>query len=152
MCKNGEYRWLDWNYKYNTVNNVILGTAKDITEQKRIESQRKCLEEKVNLEIIKNEFFANISHEFKTPLNIILGTTQLARRNIEKDNFGIENLIRHIDTIKQNSYRLLRLVNNLIDTSKIDTGYYELQVSNHNIINIIEDITLSVVDYVEIKI
>lgn len=151
MCKNGEHRWLHWNYRYNPVNNVILGTAKDITEQKRIESQRKCLEEKVNLELIKNEFFANISHEFKTPLNIILGTTQLARRNIEKDNLGIENLIRHIDTIKQNSYRLLRLVNNLIDTSKIDTGYYELQLSNHNIINIIEDITLSVVDYVENK-
>ena len=40
----------------------------------------------------------------------------------------------------------MRLVNNLIDMSRIDTGYYELQLTNHNIVSIIEDITLSVVN------
>ncbi|WP_297130364.1 sensor histidine kinase [Terrisporobacter sp.] len=151
MCKNGGYRWLEWNYMYDSVNNIVIGTAKDITEQKNIEEQRKSLEEKVSSEIVKNEFFANISHEFKTPLNIILGTTQLAKKNMENDNFSRGSVTKHIDTIKQNSYRLLRLVNNFIDISKIDIGYYNMQFSNHNIINIIEDITLSVVDYVEDK-
>nr|WP_275890922.1 HAMP domain-containing sensor histidine kinase [Romboutsia hominis] len=100
---------------------------------------------------MKNEFFSNISHEFKTPLNIILGSMQLLNQSIYKNSITTEKLINHISTIKQNSYRLLRLVNNLIDISKIETGYYELQLSNNNIVNIIEDITLSVVNYVECK-
>ena len=68
--------------------------------------------------VIKNEFFANISHEFRTPLNIILGTMQLMQRNVDKNKITWDdslNLESHINYIKQNSYRLLRLVNNLID-------------------------------------
>lgn len=149
--KDGRYIWLDWNFRYDKEKELIIGTAKDITEQKNIEDQKKKLEEKVHLESIKNEFFANISHEFKTPINIILGTTQLTQKNIENNNLSMENLKKYSNIIKQNSYRLLRLVNNLIDISKIDIGYYDLKPSNHNIINIIEDITLSVVDYVENK-
>ena len=149
--KDGRYIWLDWNFRYDYEKELIIGTAKDITEQKNVEDQKKKLEEKVHLESIKNEFFANISHEFKTPINIILGTTQLTQKNIENNNLSMENLKKYSNIIKQNSYRLLRLVNNLIDISKIDIGYYDLKPSNHNIITIIEDITLSVVDYVENK-
>lgn len=149
--KDGRYIWLDWNFKYDDKKGLVIGTAKDITQQKNMEDQQKKLEEKIHLESIKNEFFANISHEFKTPINIILGTTQLTKKNIENNNLIIENLNKYSDTIKQNSYRLLRLVNNLIDISKVDIGYYNLQPSNHNIISIIEDITLSVADYIEGK-
>lgn len=149
--KDGRYIWLDWNFKYDEKKGLVIGTAKDITEQKNMEDQQKKLEEKIHLESIKNEFFANISHEFKTPINIILGTTQLTKKNIENNNLTIKNLKKYSDTIKQNSYRLLRLVNNLIDISKVDIGYYNLQPSNHNIISIIEDITLSVADYIEGK-
>lgn len=114
----------------------------------------KNIEEISRVENIKNEFFANISHEFKTPLNIILGTMQLLERNIVEDNIVSKNemdLKRHTKCIKQNSYRLLRLSNNLIDMTRIDTGYYELQLGNHDIINIIEEITLSVSSYMEEK-
>jgi signal transduction histidine kinase len=114
----------------------------------------KSIEEISHVENIKNEFFANISHEFKTPLNIILGTMQLLERNIVEENIVSKNEIdlkRHTKCIKQNSYRLLRLSNNLIDMTRIDTGYYELQLGNHDIINIIEEITLSVSSYMEEK-
>ena len=53
--------------------------------------------------------------------------------------------------MKQNSYRLLRLVNNLIYISRIDIGYYNLQPYNYNIVKVIEDITLSVAEYVKHK-
>ncbi|MDK2562635.1 ATP-binding protein [Romboutsia sedimentorum] len=151
LCKNNSYIWIDWTSKYIKQHNHFIITGKDITEEKNIEEQKNKLEKAIHLESIKNEFFANISHEFKTPLNIILGSMQLLNQNIQNDNITIEKLKRCSGTIKQNSYRLLRLVNNVIDMSRIDTGYYELQLSNNNIVSIIEDITLSVVNYVENK-
>ncbi|EPZ57401.1 putative pAS/PAC sensor signal transduction histidine kinase [[Clostridium] sordellii ATCC 9714] len=72
---------------------------------------------------------------------------QVINKNIDKNNIQINTLKKHTNYIKQNSYRLLRLVNNLIDISKMDIGMYEIRCSNQNIINIIEDITLSVADY-----
>ena len=53
--------------------------------------------------------------------------------------------------MKQNCYRLLRLINNLIDITKIDSGYFEINETNNNIISLIENITLSVADYIENK-
>ncbi len=151
LSKNNKYVWLDWTSKYIKEHNHFIITGKDITEEKNMEERKNELEKAIHLESIKNEFFANISHEFKTPLNIILGSMQLLNQNIQNDNITIDKLKRCSGTIKQNSYRLLRLVNNLIDMSRIDTGYYELQLSNNNIVSIVEDITLSVVNYVEDK-
>jgi len=51
--------------------------------------------------------------------------------------------------MKQNSYRLLRLINNLIDITRIDTGFLKIHFVNHDIIAIIEEITMSVVNYAE---
>ena len=58
---------------------------------------------------------------------------------------------KHINIMKQNCYRLLRLVNNLIDITKIDSGFIELNLQNKNIVEIIENITLSTVEYAESK-
>lgn len=149
LCKSGNYIYLDWSTKYIKEREIFILTVKDITEQKKIEEEKNKLEEVVKIESIKNEFFANVSHEFKTPLNIILGTMQLIKKNIDQNTISMDRLNKHTNMIRQNSYRLLRLVNNLIDISKIDIGYYELNLSNHNIVSIIEDITLSVAEYVE---
>lgn len=137
--------------KYVKDKNVFMSTGIDVTSRKEVEVEKKKLEEAIHLESIRNEFFGNISHEFKTPLNIILGIVQLIDKNIELDNITKENLIRHVDIMKQNSYRLLRLVNNLIDISRIDIGYYNLQPSNYNIVKVVEDITLSIAEYVKHK-
>ncbi len=72
---------------------------------------------------------------------------QVINKNIEKGSISIDSLKKHTNYIRQNSYRLLRLVNNLIDISKMDIGMYELRCCNQNIISIIEDITLSVAGY-----
>lgn len=74
---------------------------------------------------------------------------QVINKNIEKNDIKVENLKKYTTYIKQNSYRLLRLVNNLIDINKIDIGVYELRCSSNNIVSIIEDITLSVADYIQ---
>ena len=151
LCKDNTYKWIELSLKYVKDKNVFMSTGIDVTYRKEVEVEKKKLEETIQLESIRNEFFGNISHEFKTPLNIILGIVQLIDKNIELDNISKENLIRHVDIMKQNSYRLLRLVNNLIDISRIDIGYYNLQPSNYNIVKVIEDITLSIAEYVKHK-
>jgi PAS domain S-box-containing protein len=149
--KNGKYIYLEWSSEYISDEEIYVTTVRDITRNLEIEKEKRTLEEAVQVEVVKNEFFSNISHEFKTPINIILGTMQVINKNIEKNNIQINSLKKHTKYIKQNSYRLLRLVNNLIDISKMDIGMYELRCSNQNIINIIEDITLSVADYTKNK-
>ena len=151
LCKDNTYKWIELSLKYVKDKNVFMSTGIDVTSRKEVEVEKKKLEEAIHLESIRNEFFGNISHEFKTPLNIILGIVQLIDKNIELDNITKENLIRHVYIMKQNSYRLLRLVNNLIDISRIDIGYYNLQPSNYNIVKVIEDITLSIAEYVKHK-
>ena len=119
-----------------------------------MEEDKKLLEDAIYLESIKNEFFANISHEFKAPINIILGNMQLLSKNIEynKIKYNKEtNLVKYVESIKQNSYRLLRLVNNLIDMTRIDTGFYNINLGNYDIVKVIEDITMSVTEYTEGK-
>ncbi|WP_055276583.1 sensor histidine kinase [Clostridium disporicum] len=114
----------------------------------------KKYEEAFHAELIKNELFTNMSHEFKTPLNIIFSAVQLIGHGIKSnqivnvDNFNLE---KYINSIKQNSYRLLRLVTNIIDVSEFDMGYYNLNMTNCNIVYLVEDMVASIVDYVEGK-
>lgn len=111
------------------------------------------LEKTKELDEMKTNFFATISHEFRTPINIILGVIQLfsyidnSKKELSQENF--QN--RYIKMVKQNCYRLIKLANNLIDITKIDAGYMKMNLKNYNIVYIIEDITLSIVDFVKHK-
>ena len=152
--KNHNIKWIHWSFSYIREENIIITTGRDITDEKKLELEKKLMEDALQVESLKNEFFANISHEFKTPLNIILASLQVIAQNIINKNIIISdnfNFNKYTTSIKQNSYRLLRLANNLIDITKIDTGYYEIHQKNCNIISIIEDITLSVAQYINDK-
>lgn len=115
-----------------------------------ISENKRLLEEAVQYDRLKTEFVANMSHELKTPLNIIFSTAQLFSLYIDKENLAnSDKLSKYTGTIKQNCYRLLRLVNNLIDITKIDSGFMELNLKNQNIVEVVEEITLSTVEYVQ---
>lgn len=131
---------------------IILHISKAIrTRRNRYERELKIkedlLEESKESEKLKTEFLSNISHELKTPLNMIFSSVQLLNIYI-KDNAKVE---KHLKIIKQNSYRLLKLINNLIDYSRIQSGYIVLNLENKDIVKIVEDITMSTVDYVKNK-
>ncbi|SJZ90004.1 sensor histidine kinase [Selenihalanaerobacter shriftii] len=104
--------------------------------------------EEIEYEKIQNEFFANLSHEFKTPLNLIFSGLQLLDNKI-KNNNDIDEYKTYTNTIKQNSYRLLKLVNNLIDINKINFKAFNLNLQNYDIVNLIRDITDSIKSYAE---
>lgn len=116
-----------------------------INNKKIIESNLK-LEE---MEKARIDFFTNISHELKTPLNIIYTAQQMIDITIKNDKYNNYNIHKYMKMIKQNSYRLTRLVSNLIDITKIDACCFELKPINADIIKIVEDITLSVSQYIE---
>lgn len=152
-CKNNQYKIIEWNWRYLSKGKIIILIGKDKTEKLKLIEDKKKLEEIVNLEKFRTEYFTNMSHDLKTPLNIILTSVQVMLTNLENENLSehYKKMVRHLNGVKQNSYRLLRLVNNIIDITKIDRGYYELKLGNYNIVSVIEDITLSVVDYMNNK-
>lgn len=118
-----------------------------------IKENKRLLDETVKYDKLKTEFFSNISHELKTPLNIIFSSTQLLNLCITDvdGELSVNKLEKYISMIKQNSYRLLRLVNNLIDITKIDSGFMKLNLKTANIIEVVENITLSTAEYVKSK-
>ncbi|MCB2289837.1 PAS domain-containing sensor histidine kinase [Clostridium sp. CS001] len=131
----------------------VLNLCTNITEKKRImelerkiEQEEKKLREKIELEKLKEEFFANLSHEIRTPITIILGTIQLIEKNLNVQDYNQE---KNYKMLKQNSYRLLKLVNNLLDITKIDSGHFSINMDNNNIVSIVEDSTLSIANYVK---
>lgn len=151
--KNGEWVWIlvkGLPIKKNAINGQVLkmvGIFNNITESKRIKIE---LDEKIYYEKLRTDFFANLSHEFRTPLNVILGSIQLQELYINNDmsNNNGDKYRKSMKIMKQNCYRLLRLVNNLIDITKIDTGFYDMELQNYDILNLIREIVFSVEDYV----
>lgn len=130
----------------------ILSSIRDITDKKRIEESRLLLERAIEYDKLKTEFFSNMSHELRTPLNILLSSLQLINMNTDtKGNINLSSIRKYTGIMKQNCYRLLRLINNLLDITKIDSGFYTLNICNHDIVRIVEDITLSVAEYVKEK-
>lgn len=152
LCKDGSMKLISWNIVSLPHVNLVIATGRDITEIKAIKLSNTYLLRAIEEERLKNDFFANISHEFKTPLNIILSSMQLLDKYIEdeKANEDISLLSsKYIYKIKKNAYRLLRIANNLIDTTKLETGNYVLQCHNYNIVTIVEDVTLAVAQYLK---
>lgn len=130
----------------------ILSSIRDITDKKSIEENRLLLEKTIEYDKLKTEFFSNMSHELRTPLNILLSSLQLISMYTDtKGNINISSIRKYTNIMKQNCYRLLRLINNLLDITKIDSGFYRLNMCNHDIVKIIEDITQSVAEYIREK-
>lgn len=110
------------------------------------------VEESKVTEKLRIQFFANMSHEFKTPLNIIFSSIQLLdSKNKESYESIGRSYLKYSKTIKQNCYRMIRLVNNIVDMTKIDSGYTNINFQNHDIVYLVENIVTSIVPYLEKK-
>lgn len=128
-----------------------FGMAYDVKENRWLENKVRKLEKEIEEERIRDEFFNNISHEFRTPLNIILSTTQLISKYIKGEdsiNINRDKIKNYIEMIENNSYRLLRLTDNLIDMTKIDTGECEVRLENNDIVSTVENLVLTACDYI----
>ena len=97
---------------------------------------------------IKTHFISNISHELKTPINVIMSAIQLINYNNIEYNSYSNNTLTIIDN---NCKRLLRLINNLIDVQKHELDDTKLNLSSVNIVNLIEELVGSVIPYANSK-
>jgi PAS domain S-box-containing protein len=142
--------WIEVNLHIANIdeNKKIVVTVRDITGRKQAELALR--NETIEIEKLRTEFFANISHELRTPLNIILGAIQMIKMFFQDEEKPIDRkkIINYIDIERQNCFRLLRLINNLIDSTRFDSGHLDLNMVNCNIVNIVEEITLSVAQYI----
>ena len=100
----------------------------------------------------KTDFMSNISHELRTPINIFYSTIQLLDISLLKtDRDFKETYEKYRRTLHVNCKRMLRLINNVVDISKIETGILKGKFDYYNLVAIVEDVTLSVVNYAELK-
>lgn len=106
-------------------------------ENKRMELKHRA-EYLSELDNLKSRFFANISHEFRTPITLILGPLKDLYKNASSDNqktvFG---------AMLRNSQRMLRLINQLLDLSKIEAGKMKLQGARTDLVQFLRDIASS---------
>lgn len=96
-------------------------------------NRKKTAEKLKELDTAKSNFFANISHEFRTPLTLITNPIETI---LEDDNLS-DNKRQQFEMAKRNSDRLLSLINQLLDLSKIDAGQLRLNIQQSNVISFI---------------
>ena len=135
-------------YKIKKLDEIVMKRTKQLSDE--MEKNTELLNKVIELEIKKNNYFVNLSHELRTPLNVIYSTQQLI---IELNKNGIlkEKLDYYMDVIARNSKRLLKMINDIIDTSKIESGCYHLNITETDIVYLVEESVLSLKDYIEGK-
>ncbi len=99
--------------------------------QQTFQKLEKAKEEAVSANQAKDKFLANISHEFRTPLNSVLGYAKLLQRDNSLDADQVEQL----ETIEQSGTYLLTLINDILDLSKSQTGKMELYFKEFDLLN-----------------
>ncbi len=83
--------------------------------------------------VAQEDFILNISHDLRSPLSVILGILQCYKNEYDEPKFK-----EHMDTIKRNCYKILKLINNIIDSTKLQQKHFKINRQNIDIINLIE--------------
>ncbi|HOJ38266.1 MAG TPA: PAS domain S-box protein [Ignavibacteriales bacterium] len=102
----------------------------DVTDLKLTESELiKAKEKAEESDRLKSAFLANMSHEIRTPLNGIIGFTEL----LLTPNLSEEKKNHYVDMVKKSGQRLINLINDLIDISKIEAGMMKVNLSQFSL-------------------
>ena len=117
----------------------------DVTSIVKVDKMKESVQNFYFEEGLKKEFLSNISHDLKTPINVIYSASQLVKYYKDKDT--IDHLKKYNMISKRNCITLIRLTNTLIDSSKIYSDFLSANMEVRNIVQSIEEVVLSLVDY-----
>lgn len=146
--ENGEKRNLEI-YLVKIYGNKKLLVFNDITDIIKQRKEIVNIENKIKDENIKEEFYSNISHELRTPINVIYSALQL--NDIYLKNNEITKINKNNEIIKQNCLRLIRTISNFIDSNKLNEGFLEVDKKIYNVVEIIENIVLACNYYMKLR-
>jgi len=122
--------------KEGSITNFVA-VKEDITEKKKLWSELIAAKEKAEeSDRLKTAFLANISHEIRTPMNGILGFSEL----LKEPHLSGEEQTEYINLINQSGQRMLHLINELVDISRIESGDTFLQITETSINRLMHDI------------
>lgn len=130
-----------------------IGIVNDVTDIVKSEIIEREIEEKKRENKMKMEFFINMSHELKTPLNVITSSNQLLEI-VYKDyisNNPESEISKVTGIVKKHSYMLMGLINNIIELSKLESDFYESERDYYNLISVVEDICEEFNSYVKVN-
>lgn len=116
-------------------------TSNVVKEEIEKEVQNKKIEESM-----RTQFLSSISHDLKTPINVIYSASQIEELYIQKEDFNA--LTKYNAICKHNCISLIKLTNNLIDNSQINFNYLTPRLKKYNLVEIVEDNVMSLVEYV----
>lgn len=134
---------------YNKNKEEITIVFEDITNKVKIEKIKSEIERKKLNDNIKKNFLANVSHDFKIPINVICSAIQLESLLIS--NNDLEGVKKYNAISKQNCLTLIKLTNNIIDISKINSEYMNPKLIYGDIVSFIEDNVASFIEYAKIR-
>ncbi|WP_061994418.1 ATP-binding protein [Clostridium sp. ATCC 25772] len=126
--------------------------SRDLSCKNEVDILKEKYDEIKEYDRIKTEIFSNLSHEVRTPINIIYSSVQLLnnKKNLSTEDF-LCSYDKYESIIRENCNRMLKLVNNLLDITKIESGFMKMNFKDYNVVKLIEDVTMSVVPYADIK-
>jgi len=129
---NDEYQ--KQNLQISQQNSELIELHEELKRQtEELEKQRK---KAVELSIVKSQFLANMSHELRTPLNSILGLTEL----IAEDSTTFPKTKDRLKIVLRNGKKLLAMINNILEFSKIEAGKFEITKSTFSLSEFLLDI------------
>ena len=128
-----------------------LVNHKTMKLNKQLEENKKLSEEIINNEKFKNNYFVNLSHELRTPINVITSILQLTDNMMKNKTMTYKKAEGYIEIINRNCENLLKIISDIIDSSKIETGNYKINKKNNDIVYIVEEVALNMSNFIEGK-
>lgn len=139
MFDNKEYQWWEFRYTYNKENDFFSGLCLNIQQEKEAKQELIFARQKAEeSDKMKSAFLANMSHEIRTPLNAIVGFSNIIAE--EEVELSAEERNDFLKLINTNSDLLLKLINDILDLSRIESGRMEFSFDEYNLSDLMNDV------------
>ena len=120
-----------------------LKTREKVKAEEHLRAKEKEAEYLYRIQAIRNRFYTNITHEFRTPLTIIIGVAQQLKKSMASTLKDSTSFVSHLDMIKRNGQQVLQLVNQMLELSRLESGKIELNHIQGDLINFLKYLTES---------